>query len=234
MLHSIALSVLMGIMSLAAQPVPADGVRCWEDQLTLPTYGWEEDIHPVFQEYENAIYYPWTRQDYLTGVKKDRTYKTLNLENQFLRVTCIPELGGRIYSVFDKTTNQEMFHKNDVIKPALIAMRGAWISGGIEWNVGPQGHTVFIMEPTLARVCIGDQGEATLIVGATDKTFGTQSTFVLPVPGQPGSFIFLADRWKPRQLSDSRYVWLPLILEPEGGFTLAWRDRWDLSVFTPK
>ncbi len=174
MLHSIALSVLMGIMSLAAQPVPADGVRCWEDQLTLPTYGWEEDIHPVFQEYENAIYYPWTRQDYLTGVKKDRTYKTLNLENQFLRVTCIPELGGRIYSVFDKTTNQEMFHKNDVIKPALIAMRGAWISGGIEWNVGPQGHTVFIMEPTLARVCIGDQGEATLIVGATDKTFGTR------------------------------------------------------------
>lgn len=67
-----------------------------------------------------------------------------------------------------------------------------------------------------------------------DKTFGTQSTFVLPVPGQPGSFIFMADRWKPRQLSDSRYVWLPLILEPDGGFTLAWRDRWDLSVFTPK
>ncbi len=174
MLHSIAVSVVIGVMSLAGQPATADGVRCWEDQLTLPTYGWEEDIHPVFQEYEKSIYYPWTRQDYLTGVKKDRTYKTLNLENPFLRVTCIPELGGRIYSVLDKTTNEEMFHKNDVIKPALIAMRGAWISGGIEWNVGPQGHTVFIMEPTLARVCMGDKGEATLIVGATDKTFGTR------------------------------------------------------------
>ena len=174
MLHSIAVSVVIGLVSLAGQPATGDGVRCWEDQLTLPTYGWEEDIHPVFQEYEGSIYYPWTRQDYLTGVKKDRTYKTLNLENEFLRVTCIPELDGRIHSVFDKTTNEEMFHKNDVIKPALIAMRGAWIAGGIEWNAGPQGHTVFMMEPALARVGIGDQGQATLIVGATDKSFGTR------------------------------------------------------------
>ena len=174
MLHSIGVSVMIGMMALAGPPEASDGLRYWEDQITLPTYGWEDNAHPVFQEYEKSIYYPWTRQDYLTGVKKDRTYKTLNLENPFLRVTCIPELGGRIYSVLDKTTNEEMFHKNDVIKPALIAMRGAWISGGIEWNVGPQGHTVFIMEPVLARVCAGPGGEAMLIVGATDKTFGTR------------------------------------------------------------
>ena len=174
MLSSMAMSVVIAFMSLSARPETEAGVAYWEDQVTLPTYGWEEDSHPVFQEYENVIYYPWTRQDYLTGVKKDRTYKTLNLENDFLRVTCIPELGGRIFSVFDKTTNAEMFHKNDVIKPALIAMRGAWIAGGIEWNVGPQGHTVFIMEPVVGRLSAGRQGEATIIVGAVDKTFGTR------------------------------------------------------------
>lgn len=64
-----------------------------------------------------------------------------------------------------------------------------------------------------------------------DLTFGAQSSYVIPVSDKPGVFIFLADRWNPRQLSDSRYVWLPLILQPDGSFTLTWRERWDLSVF---
>lgn len=69
-------------------------------------------------------------------------------------------------------------------------------------------------------------------VGADAKsTFGTQSTCVFPVPGKAGCFIFIADRWAPRQLDDSRYVWLPLMLKPDGTFTLEVRDRWDLSVF---
>lgn len=62
-------------------------------------------------------------------------------------------------------------------------------------------------------------------------TFGTQSTFVLPVPGRPNDFIFMADRWKPDELSDSRYVWLPFMMKPDGTLTISWRDRWDLSNF---
>jgi hypothetical protein len=67
-----------------------------------------------------------------------------------------------------------------------------------------------------------------------DTSFRTQSTFVLPAPGKPGCFIFMADRWTPRQLSDSRYVWLPLILKGDGSFTVESRDRWDLSAFEQK
>lgn len=62
-------------------------------------------------------------------------------------------------------------------------------------------------------------------------TYGGQSTFVLPVPGKPGNFIAMFDRWNPRRLYDSRYVWLPLIMKPDGSFTLHWHDQWDLSVF---
>jgi len=62
-------------------------------------------------------------------------------------------------------------------------------------------------------------------------TFDSQSTFVLPVPGRPGCFIFMADRWNPRRLSESRYVWLPLIIQPDGTFTLQWYDTWDMSIF---
>ena len=65
-------------------------------------------------------------------------------------------------------------------------------------------------------------------------TFGAQSSFVLPVPGRPGTFIFAADHWNPCRLSDSRYLWLPLIVQRDGSFTLERRERWDLSVFTAR
>ena len=63
----------------------------------------------------------------------------------------------------------------------------------------------------------------------SDTTFGAQSTFVLPWPGRPGAFIFMADRWNPSNLPDSRYIWLPLLLQPDGAFTIPWHDRWGLD-----
>ena len=62
-------------------------------------------------------------------------------------------------------------------------------------------------------------------------TFGTQSTFVLPAPNRPGDFIFMADLWKPRNLPDSRYIWLPFTIKADGTFTIEWRDRWALTDF---
>jgi hypothetical protein len=60
-------------------------------------------------------------------------------------------------------------------------------------------------------------------------TFGAQSTFVLPAPGKPGSFILMADRWNPQQLPDSRYVWLPFTLQADGSFTIEFREQWNLK-----
>lgn len=63
-----------------------------------------------------------------------------------------------------------------------------------------------------------------------ELTFGAQSTYVLPVAGKPGAFIFIADRWRPRNAIDGRYVWLPITLDDDS-FTIQWRPAWDLSVF---
>ena len=63
-------------------------------------------------------------------------------------------------------------------------------------------------------------------------TFGTQSTFVLPAPRKPGNFIFMADRWKPDDLSDSRYVWLPIVFQRDGAMTIPWKDQWSLTAFS--
>lgn len=63
-----------------------------------------------------------------------------------------------------------------------------------------------------------------------DLTFGAQSTYVLPVAGRPGAFIFIADQWRPKNAIDGRYVWLPVTITGDT-YTIAWHDTWDLSVF---
>jgi hypothetical protein len=63
-----------------------------------------------------------------------------------------------------------------------------------------------------------------------ELTFDAQSTYVLPVVGKPGAFIFMADQWRPKNAIDGRYVWLPITLS-EDSFTITWRDSWDLKVF---
>jgi hypothetical protein len=66
-----------------------------------------------------------------------------------------------------------------------------------------------------------------------DLTFGAQSTFFLPVAGRPGAFIFMADRWTPKNAIDGRYVWLPVVLSDDS-FTIPWRPAWSLSDFDRK
>jgi len=161
-------------------------VKAWEGTITIPTYGWEEDVNPKLWALEGkvkfsttvkgSIVYPYPMQDHLSRTKKDRTYKALFLENKYLKVTCIPELGGRLHSVFDKTEGKEMFHLNNVIKPSMIAMRGAFISGGVEWNAGPQVHTVTILSPVDALIGRGEDGSAYLEINNLEKSLRTQWT----------------------------------------------------------
>ena len=166
-------------------------VRVWEGSVTIPTYGWAEDVNPKFWALEGegkggsrtapttvkgSIVYPYTMQDHLYRTKENRTYKALFLENEYLKVTCLPELGGRLHSVLDKTEGKQMFHLNKVIKPGMIAMRGAWISGGVEWNAGPQGHTVTILSPVDALIGRNADGSAYLEVSNLEKSLRTQWT----------------------------------------------------------
>ncbi len=170
---------------LPANPCRAR-VRAWEGAVTIPTYGWAEDVNPKLWALEGevkfsttvkgSIVYPYTMQDYLSRTKEERTYKALFLENEYLKITCLPELGGRLHSVLDKTEGEEMFHYNSVIKPGMIAMRGAWISGGVEWNAGPQGHTVTILSPVNALVGQNADGSAYLEISNLEKTQRTRWT----------------------------------------------------------
>ena len=179
-------SVLAVVMACGSSPAAQAQVKVWEGSLTIPTYTWEDDVNPKFWALEgtgpgsvspiNSIIYPYTMQDHLSRTKADRTYRALFLENEYLKVACLPELGGRLHSVLDKTTGRDMFHLNHVIKPSMIAMRGAWISGGVEWNAGPQGHTVTCVSPVDALTGQNPDGSAYLEISNLEKSQRTRWT----------------------------------------------------------
>jgi tetratricopeptide (TPR) repeat protein len=183
---SLLVSVVGAMFVLSAPGAGWAKSQAWEGTITIPTYGWSDDVNPKFWALEDqvklsttvkgAIVYPYSMQDHLSRTKVDRTYKALFLENEYLKVTCLPELGGRLHSVLDKTTGEETFHANHVIKPSMIAMRGGFISGGVEWNAGPQVHTVTIMSPVDALIGTNPDGSAYIEVSNLEQTLRTRWT----------------------------------------------------------
>ncbi len=185
--------------------------------ITIPTYTWEEDLNPKFwalggksklsKTVKRTIIYPYTMQDHLLRTKVDRTYRALFLENDYLKITCLPELGGRLHSVLDKTTGEQMFHLNRVIKPSMMAMRGAFISGGVEWNAGPQVHTVTILSPVDTVLSRNPDGSAFLEISNLEKSLRTRWTVRLTL--HPGKS-FLDERiriFNPTDAVHPYYFW---------------------------
>ena len=130
-----------------AAPGPSP-VRMWEEEIRLPTYEpGKPDKNPIFysgRSYQGAKgpVYPYPLLDTLTDVRKDRPYRAVYLENRYVQFCVLPELGGRVFAGVDKTNRYDFIYRQHVIKPALIGMVGAWISGGIEWNI-PHHHRAF-------------------------------------------------------------------------------------------
>ncbi|WP_322807199.1 DUF5107 domain-containing protein [Thermanaerothrix sp.] len=123
-------------------------VKVYEDTLELPTYLIKgENPNPVFRsQYGVALIYPYTLLDHIDSRPTLKTYRALVLENAYLRVTVIPDLGGRVYSVFDKVSQAEVFYKNHVVKFSPLAIRGAFFSGGIEFSF-PVAHAPTTADP---------------------------------------------------------------------------------------
>lgn len=165
-------------------------VKAYRGQQDIPTYPWWPAVkHPYFRGTDKVNIYPYPMLDNLSREKTNRTYRTVVLENEYLRIAILPELGGKIQEVLDKTTGRSMFYVNHVIKPGLIGQCGAWTSGGVEWNTGPQGHTVGAMQPVDVEIMPqAKDGSCSVAIGETERIYGLKWTVVLTLrPGR--SFI---------------------------------------------
>ena len=161
----------MVILSWGATPAYAlQDVKVWEEPLVIPTYlVGEPDIFPLFyngRAYQGAKgpIYPYPMLDKLMDMHEDKTYKALYLENDYVKICVLPEIGGRIFFARDKTNDYDFFYRQHVIKPALIGMLGAWISGGVEWNF-PHHHRASSFMPVDYTLTENPDGSKTIWVG---------------------------------------------------------------------
>jgi tetratricopeptide (TPR) repeat protein len=161
-------------------------VKAYEGTLTLPTYAIRgQNPNPVFRsQYGVAHIYPYTLLDDIAPTPTDRVYRTLNLENEYLRVTVLPDLGGRVYSVYDKISGREVFYKNAVVKFAPLAIRGAFFSGGVEFSF-PVAHAPTTADPVNWALRENPDGSATISFGGLEHISRMRWTISLTLyPGR--------------------------------------------------
>lgn len=101
---------------------------------------------------------PYTMQNMYDRKFEQRQYDAAILENEYLRAEFIPELGGRLWSLYDKKMKRDLVYKNDSLIFANLALRNAWFAGGVEWNIGVRGHTYFTCDKMFARKVVGKKG----------------------------------------------------------------------------
>ena len=143
-----------------------------------PVFGPEipEDMQRNFGYGRNTDILPYLLQDNYGRKREPMSFKAFVLENEILRATVLIELGGRLWSLVHKPTGRELLYCNPVFQPANVAVRNAWISGGVEWNAGPQGHTVTILSPVNALIGRNADGSAYLEISNLEKTQRTRWT----------------------------------------------------------
>ena len=155
-------------------------VKVWEGKLSLPTY--EEgtpDPNPAFDQFaSNRFNYPYTLRDKLTSRRANHDWRAIYIENEYLKCSVLPDIGGHLYTCIDKISGQSMFYANPSIKKAAVGYRGAWAAFGIEFNF-PVSHNWASMSPVNFAFHNNADGSASVIVGNVDRVYGMEWTVEL-------------------------------------------------------
>ncbi len=164
---------LNGRKALARQAREVPNVEVRTGLIALPTYlPAAPDKNPMFLEkrvYQGSSgkVYPLPFTDRIAEKPVDRKWQAIWIENEFLRVLVLPEIGGRIQAILDKTNGYDLIYNQHVIKPALVGLAGPWISGGIEFN-WPQHHRPATFLPVNHEIEKHADGSVTVWCGDHD------------------------------------------------------------------
>lgn len=173
----------------------------------IPTYGYS-DPNPMPALAYNSKIYPYHKFEGYSISKAPTPFHVVSLENEYILVEILPELGGKVWGAIDKSNGNEFIYKNDVLKFRDIAMRGPWTSGGIEFNFGIIGHH----PSTASKVdfyteTLGD-GTQVCVVGTMDLPSRTQWRVRIALEPNVGSFSTQATWYNPSATEKAYYNWM--------------------------
>lgn len=153
--------------------------KAWYEKVVIPTYGiGNPEKNPMFLEkrvYQGSsgVVYPHPVIEKILDEKVDREWNAVFLENKYLKIMILPELGGRVQMAYDKTKERHFIYYNQVIKPALVGLTGPWISGGLEFN-WPQHHRPSTFEPVDHCIEENADGSVTVWCSEVERMFRTR------------------------------------------------------------
>jgi tetratricopeptide (TPR) repeat protein len=201
LLSSIQLLTLSLLTICSSAQSPA---RVREYRQSFVTYPFS-DPDPVPSQ--TAIY-PYHRFDGFTQQPVNREWNVVELENDYIRVLILPEVGGKIWSAIDKTTGKPYIYANSVVKFRDVAMRGPWTSGGIEPNYGIIGHTPNCATPVNYHVRSHPDGSVSCYVGVLDLLTRTRWQMEVHLPKDKASFTTRSIWQNPTGLEQPYYHWM--------------------------
>ena len=144
--------------------------------MTIPTYEiGKAEKNPIFLEkrvYQGSsgVVYPYPVIESIANEPTPKEWRAVFLENEYIKVMVLPELGGRIQMAYDKIKERHFVYYNHVIKPALVGLTGPWISGGIEFN-WPQHHRPSTYLPVDCDIVENEDGSVTVWVNEMERMF---------------------------------------------------------------
>ena len=238
------------LMFVALTTLSSAEVKVWEGRLPLPTY--EEgmpDPNPAFDQFaSNRFNYPYALRDKLTSHRVNHDWRAIYIENEYLKCSVLPDIGGHLYTCIDKISGQSMFYANPSIKKAAVGYRGAWAAFGIEFNF-PVSHNWVSMSPVNFAFHKNADGSASVIVGNVDRVYGMEWTVELLLRPQSALLeerVTLSNRSDVRhrfywwnnaaaKVSDDSHIVYPMRFAASHGFTeiTSWpmdEDGHDLSI----
>ncbi|HEY5371232.1 MAG TPA: DUF5107 domain-containing protein [Hanamia sp.] len=152
--------------------------------------------------------YPYFRYDGFSFQSMQKAWKVVELENDFIKVQIMPQIGGKIWTAIDKTNGKSFIFNNEVVKFRDIAMRGPFTSGGLEANFGIIGHTPTVSTPVDYLTQKNEDGSVSCIIGALDLLTRTRWTIEIRLPKDKAYFITHTYWHNPTSISQPYYSWM--------------------------
>ena len=190
----------------------AQKVTIKEKMLNMKTYMFS-DPDPVPNI---SRIYPYFRFDEYATSSENRDWKMVILENEYIKVYVCPDVGGKIWGAIEKSTGKEFLYFNDVVKFRDVAMRGAWTSGGLEYNFGDIGHIPTCATPVDYVIKENNDGSVSCIVGAIDLPSRTKWNVEISLQKDNAFFETKVSWFNTSSLLVTYYHWMNAAAKADG------------------
>ncbi len=228
--------VFFCLLAIAVPLISFAQVKVYEGKEEIPTYQkGADELSPIFytgRGVQGAAghMYPYPAQTNLGDELSMVTYNMVYLENEYIKVSILPQFGGKLFSAIDKTNGRELFHRNSVIKPDLIGTLGAWISGGIEWCF-PHHHRTTTLMPSDYYMVENEDGSATVWVGETERDIRLRG--IIGITLRPGcSYIEAEYRLNnTNEVTRNFLFWANVAITSDENWRTFWPPSQEIGVF---